>query len=288
MEGLIVRGIAGFYTVNTGERDYICKARGIFRKDKTIPYVGDRVTIEPIDEKEAVITEIHQRRNQLIRPPISNVDSIIVVMAAKQPEPNLAILDKFTVMAEQKHTDVIICLNKIDLAKQDFITTFETIYKPLYPLICLSARTGEGIPELKAIIGQRTCALAGPSGVGKSTILNKLMGHSMAETGEVSEKSKRGKHTTRHVELFPTDLGGWIFDTPGFTSFDVLEAEEAELAHLYPEMVPLLGRCRFDNCRHISEPDCRVREGVTQGGIHPSRYESYVSQIKEIQEKRKY
>lgn len=288
MEGVITKGIAGFYSVAVSGQEYQCKARGIFRKDKTIPFVGDHVQIEPIDEYEAVITEIKPRRNQFIRPPIANVDCFVIVMAAKNPEPNLATLDKFTVMAEQKQTEVILCLNKIDLVDEEQIHRFTEIYEPLYPLVCLSAVTGEGILSLLEQIGQRTCSLAGPSGVGKSTILNQLTGRQLAQTGEISGKSQRGKHTTRHVELFSLEGGGLVFDTPGFSSFDVLEAEETELAHLYPEMVPLIGQCRYDDCRHLKEPDCMVRKALDEGKIKPSRYESYQAQMKEIMEKRKY
>lgn len=288
MIGTIVKGIAGFYSVVAEGRKYQCKARGIFRKEKIIPCVGDLVTIEIIEDDQGIISEIHPRTNQFIRPAIANVDCVVIVIAGKKPEPNLSILDKFTVMAEQKHTDIIICLNKIDLMNQEEIQPFKDIYQSLYPLVCLSAVTGEGLSELIALIGSRKCSLAGPSGVGKSTILNQLMGQAVAAIGEIGDKSQRGKHTTRHVELFALNSGAMIFDTPGFTSFDVLEASEEELHQLYPEMVPYIGKCRYDDCRHLKEPECKVREAVEDGTIHRSRYESYTWQMKEIKEKRKY
>lgn len=288
IEGTIVKGIGGFYYVETAEGLYQCRARGIFRKEGMTPYVGDRVEIEPQDDKEAVITRIFPRRNQFIRPPVANVDCLIITAALKKPEINLYIIDKFLVMAEYQHTDIGICLNKIDLAEPDEINAFRKIYEDIYPVICVSGKTGEGLDELQKFLNGRKCAFAGPSGVGKSTLLNHLQATVMVETGEISEKSQRGKHTTRHVELFQLADGSMIFDTPGFTSFEVLEAEEQELAFLYPEMAPFIGQCKYHNCRHISEPDCEVRSAVTRGTIHMSRYDSYCKQIKEIQEMRKY
>ena len=288
MEGTIVKGIGGFYYVDTAEGLYQCRARGIFRKDGMTPYVGDRVEIEPQDDEEAVINRIFPRRNQFIRPPVANVDCLIITAALKKPEVNLYIVDKFLVMAEYQHTDIGICLNKIDLAEPEQIDEFRKIYESIYPVICVSGKTGEGLEELQKFLGGRKCAFAGPSGVGKSTLLNHLEATVMVETGEISEKSQRGKHTTRHVELFQLADGSMIFDTPGFTSFEVLEPGEQELAFLYPEMVPFIGQCKYHNCRHISEPGCEVRSAALEGTIPMSRYDSYSKQIKEIQEMRKY
>ncbi len=288
MEGTILKGIGGFYYVRTAEKIYQCKARGIFRKEGMTPYVGDLVEVEPLDDEEAVITRIFPRKNQFIRPPVANVDCLIITGAVKKPELNLYIIDKFLVMAEGQHTDIGICLNKTDLAAPGEIEAFRNIYEDIYPVICVSGKTGEGMWELQSFLKGRKCAFAGPSGVGKSTLLNRLEASAMAETGEISDKSQRGKHTTRHVELFQLSDGGMIFDTPGFTSFEVLEAEEQELAFLYPEMVPFIGECRYHNCRHISEPGCRVRQAVEEAAIHESRYDSYCRQLKEIQEMRKY
>lgn len=285
MEGIVVKGIAGFYYVKAEDNVYQCKARGIFKKDGIKVAVGDIVEIQLNEGSDALITEIKERRNSFIRPPIVNVDCFAVVFAATNPEPNFAIIDRFLVMAEKSNTDIIICVNKIDLAEKEIIDKLKSIYQGIYPMVFLSGKTGEGIEELKEMLSGKKCALAGPSGVGKSTILNDLEPMVSVETGEISEKTKRGKHTTRHVEIFDTAFGAMIFDTPGFTSFEVLDADEEELAHLYPEMQDYLGQCRYDNCRHIKEPECSVREGVEEGKISKSRYHSYVEQIKEIREK---
>lgn len=288
MKGTIVKGIAGFYYVKAGEKIYQCKARGIFKKDGITPAVGDEVRIEKLDEDEAVIDEILPRRNSFIRPPIANVDCFVIVVAAAKPDPNPDIIDKFLVMAEKNQTDIIICINKIDLAAEEKREELEGIYRGLYPVVSVCGRTGQGIRELADLMKNRKCALAGPSGAGKSTLLNRLQSRYTVETGDISEKTKRGKHTTRHAELFETDFGALIFDTPGFTSFDILDAEEDELHYFYPEISSLIGGCRYDNCRHIKEPDCCIREAAEQGRIHESRYRSYVNQYKEIKEKRKY
>lgn len=288
MKGIIVKGIAGFYYVKAGEKIYQCKARGIFKKDGITPYVGDEVVIGKITEEEAVINEIMPRKNFFIRPPVANVDCFVIVVAAAKPDPNPDIIDKFLVMAEKNQTNIIICINKIDLVSDEKRNEIEEIYRDIYPLVSVCGKTGQGIEELAAMLKHQKSALAGPSGTGKSTLLNRLQSRYTVETGDISEKTKRGKHTTRHVELFETDFGALIFDTPGFTSFEILDADEDELHYFYPEMAALIGGCRYDDCRHIKEPDCCIRKAVEQGRIHKSRYQSYVNQFKEIQEKRKY
>ncbi|HWQ80059.1 MAG TPA: ribosome small subunit-dependent GTPase A [Anaerovoracaceae bacterium] len=288
MKGIIIKGIAGFYYVKTGEKTFQCKARGIFKKDGIVPYAGDEVNIEKIDEDEAVINEILPRKNSFIRPPIANVDCFVIVAATAKPDPNPDIIDKFLVMAEQNHTDSIICINKIDLATEEKRKEIMEIYQDIYPLVSVCGKTGHGIDALAALMRDRKCALAGPSGAGKSTLLNRLQSQYTVETGDISEKTKRGKHTTRHAELFETEFGALIFDTPGFTSFDILDAEEDELHYLYPEMAALIGGCRYDDCRHIKEPGCCIQEAVRRGKIHASRYRSYVNQYNEILEKKKH
>ncbi len=288
MEGTIVKGIGGFYYVNTGTEIFQCKARGIFRKDGVTPYVGDQVLVEPTDPGEAVINEILPRKNVFIRPPIANVDCLVVVIAIRKPAPVLSILDRFLVMAEGKDTKVVLCLNKADLDKGGEVDALKEIYGDLYPVVAVSGETGEGVDQLAELLKGCRSALAGPSGVGKSTLLNRMAGGRVMETGEIARKSQRGKHTTRHVEIFQLENGGFVFDTPGFTSFDVLEAEEDELHFLYPEMVPYIGKCRYDDCRHAAEPDCKVLEALRAGKIKQSRYDSYMEQLKEIQNRKEY
>ena len=290
MQGTIVKGIAGFYYVKHEDEVYQCKARGVFKNDGIKPMVGDFATFEKGEgaEDDGWITEIHERKNSFIRPPISNVDCFVIVMAAAQPKPNLAVMDKFLVMAEKNHTDIILCINKTDLAKKKTLDQLKEIYGNVYPMVFVSADKGEGMEELRAMLKGKHVALAGPSGVGKSTILNRLIPEADAETGTISHKSKRGRHTTRHSELFDLGNGTMLFDTPGFTSFDILEADEEELQHLYPEIAPFAGKCRYDNCRHIKEPECAVREAVEDGRISRQRYDSYRTQLEEIQQKNRY
>ena len=289
-EGLIVRGVGGFYYVETAEGVYQCRARGLFKKQGITPMVGDRVEIDLTEEEEVegYVTKILPRRNAFIRPPIANVDLLLVTAAFRHPAPNFRLIDRFLVMAQMSDTDVILCFNKADLASEEETASMQRIYGGCYELRFLSAKTGDGIRELADRVAGLHVALAGPSGVGKSTVLNWLCNGAEAKTGAVSRKTRRGRHTTRHVEIFPMDLGGKVFDTPGFTSFDILEAEEEDLAGYYPEMRPYLGQCRFDNCRHIKEPDCRVREAVEKGLISTERYDSYVSQIEEMRTRRPY
>lgn len=289
MRGIIVKGIAGFYYVTVAEKVYQCKARGIFKKNGILPYVGDEVLIEITDEKEdeGVINEILPRKNFFVRPPIANVDCFIVVVSVADPEPNLMILDRFLVMAEKARTESVICINKIDLLSEKTKETIFEIYKDLYPVVYMSGNTGQGIEELKPLLVGKKSALAGPSGVGKSTLLNQFQSGLDVETGNISRKTKRGKHTTRHVEIFSLDFGAMIYDTPGFTSFDIMDADEDELQFFYPELSQLVGQCKYDNCRHVNEPNCAVVNAVKDGSISESRYKSYLSQILEIKEREK-
>lgn len=290
MIGLIKKGIGGFYYVETEKGLIEAKGRGIFKKDGVTLMVGDNVRLSIIDEekKRGVIEEILPRKNQFIRPPIANVEVFAVVFAPQKPKPNFALIDKFLIMAEMKGAEAIICINKCDLAEEEEIAAIKAIYEPVYRALALSAKTGEGVPELEKLLSGKRAALAGASGVGKSTILNRMVPHANMETGAVSEKTKRGRHTTRHAEIFDAECGAKIFDTPGFTSFEIMEAQEDALWRYYPEFEPYAGSCRYDNCRHLREPDCAVRKAVSQGKLHPMRYDSYVSNMEEIKKRKKY
>ena len=282
MKGTIIKGIAGFYYVKSGETVYRCRAKGAFKEQGIKPAVGDEVRFQiGTEEDNTLVTEILPRKNWFIRPFVANVDCFVIVAAAKRPAPVLRTIDRFLVMAEKAHTDIVLCINKCDLkGKQEEL---KAIYSPIYPVVCMGDGIEEGMVELLQLIKGKKAVLAGASGVGKSTILNRLHPRAAMETGEISKKSQRGRHTTRHSELFTLDEEGtMIFDTPGFTSFDILTAEAGELQFLYPEIGAFAGQCRYDNCRHLAEPGCAVKQALEEGHISQSRYHSYQEQMEEL------
>jgi ribosome biogenesis GTPase len=292
MKGLITKGVGGFYFVRPEGADggvsYKCRARGIFKKEGLTPTVGDFVDFEALDEEDGVINVLLPRRNLFIRPPIANADLFIVMIAATRPAPNLAVVDKLLVAAEMAGTRALLCINKTELLSREALRRVTEVYEGVCPLIEISCAEGRGLDSLPPLIAGKKSALAGPSGVGKSTLINLLRGGAELETGAISGKTERGKHTTRHVELFDTEGGGMIFDTPGFTSFTVPGADAAALASFYPEMREYLGNCRFDDCRHLKEPGCAVLDALAEGRIAASRYASYVIQQREIEENSAY
>lgn len=289
MKGLIVKGIGGFYYVEDDEGIRIrCRARGVFKNEGIVPCVGDEVEFSMVDDEEGLVEKIYPRKNSFIRPPISNVDLIAVVVSASKPKFNPFITDRFLVMAEKSNADIVICVNKCDIAQEKSIEKIAKTYKKIYTVISISGNTGLGIDELREVTMGKKTAFAGPSGVGKSTIINALQPGFCLETGEISGKTKRGRHTTRHVEIFRTDYGAMVYDTPGFTSFDVLEAEETELQQYYPDIMEYAGNCKYDNCIHIKEPECGVLKALSEGKIEKSRYDSYSSQIEEIRNRKRY
>ena len=290
MRGLIVKGIGGFYYIQTEKGIIEAKGRGSLKNKGITLCVGDEVKVSLTKEEETkgVIEEIFPRKNHFIRPPIANIDMFIVVFAADEPKPNYPVIDKFLISAHKHGIEPVICLNKCDLLSRREIDSIVDIYSGVYKVLCVSSKTGENMELLSEIIKGKKAALAGPSGVGKSSILNLLHPKAEMAIGEISRKTKRGRHTTRHVEIFNLEGGGMVFDTPGFTSFDISEMMPEELTNCYPEFREFLGHCRYDNCRHLKEPECAVREAVREGRIHPLRYKSYVLNEEDLRKKKRY
>ncbi len=282
MTGIIIKGIGGFYYVKAEDGEvYECRARGIFRKENVKPAIGDRVEIELLGGKGNVV-KIEKRRTFLVRPPVSNIDNIMIVAAAKSPDPDFLLIDKMLVTAEFKGITPLICINKTDLdSGEDIILHYKSSG---YPIITVCAEESLGIDKLKEVLAGKITAFAGLSGVGKSSILNKLVKDS-AKTGDIS-KINRGRHTTRHVELFELDFGGFILDTPGFSSYELENIKAGDLWQYFPEMRDCEGLCRFKGCAHVNEPDCAVKEKLINGEIHPGRYENY-KEIYELLKQRK-
>ena len=293
MQGKIIKGIAGFYYVQTETGVYECKAKGSFRNRKLKPFVGDNVEITILNEetKKGNLEEILERKNFLIRPAVANVDQTLVIFAAAKPEPNLNLLDRFLIMMEQKNVPVILVFNKKDVAEQEKLSEVVRIYSDCgYQVLCVSALQEEGINEIREILKGKTSTVAGPSGVGKSSIINLLQSEVYMETGSISEKIERGKHTTRHSELIAIAEDTYIFDTPGFSSVYVTDMEKEELKDYFPEFAQYEDACRFLGCVHVNEPVCGVKEALKEGKISKSRYENYKLLYEELKEneKRKY
>ena len=292
MQGKIIKGIAGFYYVNVVESGvYECKAKGVFRKEKIKPLVGDNVRIEILDEenKTGNIVEIFPRKNELIRPAVANIDQALVVFAVTKPTPLFNLLDRFLVMMERKEIPVVLCFNKKDIATSPEIAELEAIYEKCgYPIVFTSALEQENIEEIRRLLLKKTTAIAGPSGVGKSSLINLLQNQVQMETGTISRKIERGKHTTRHSELIAVDADSYIMDTPGFSSLYVNDFEKEELKYYFREFASYEGQCRFQGCDHVHEPGCAVKEALEEGKIHPIRYKNYLEMYTELKEKKRY
>ncbi len=288
MIGKIIKGIAGFYYVNVeGFGIYECKAKGAFRKDKIKPLVGDDVEIDVISQEEMTgnVISILPRKSELIRPAVANVDQALLIFATKNPEPNLNLLDRFLCMMEEQQVPITICFNKVDLADESFKQQMLDTYQSAgYKVIFTSAKNEEGIEEIRSVLKGKTSTVAGPSGVGKSSIVNLLTKGNTMETGEVSEKIGRGKHTTRHSQLLYLGDDTYIMDTPGFSSLFVPRCEPVDLYKLFPEFIEPETHCRFGGCVHHKEPDCGVKEAVENGQIAKSRYENYLQIYSEMVE----
>ena len=293
INGKIIKGIGGFYYVDTEKGLYECRARGIFRKNKITPLVGDRVSISVVDEenKKGVVEEIEKRDTELVRPPIANVDKALIVFAIKNPSPNLSLLDRFIVLAEKENLEIVIVFTKVDLDTDgELLGELKDIYEVSgYKVIPVSNKLKLNIDKIKEELKENTVVFAGPSGVGKSSLLNEVDKNFELKTGEVSDKIKRGKHTTRHAELLKLECGGMVADTPGFSSLTLDDIDESELKEYFIEF-DKYDECRFGSrCIHENEPSCAVKEAVENGDISKKRYESYIQLLNEIRSgKRRY
>lgn len=291
--GRIIKGIAGFYYVQTpcGEV-YECKAKGSFRNDKLKPLVGDYVSLAVVDGEKKIgnIEKIETRKNELIRPAVANVDQALVIFASIDPQPNFHLLDTFLARMELLGIPSLICFNKSDLDEDQAIyKEIEEMYRASgYPIVYTSARQQQGVEQLKSYLRHKCTTVAGPSGVGKSSLINLLQSDVQMETSDISRKTARGRHTTRHSELIALDEDSFIMDTPGFTSLRMDEYEKEDIARGFREIFEQEGNCRFAGCSHIHEPDCGVKEALCQGKISRKRYDSYVMMYEECKEKRRY
>lgn len=292
MQGKIIKGISGFYYVYVaGTGIYECKAKGIFRNQKIKPLVGDDVELAVLDEEKRLgnVEKILPRKKELIRPAVANIDMALVIFAAARPDPNFNLLDRFLCMMEYQKVPVTICFNKCDLVTEEQKETLRRIYVPAgYDLIFTSAKTTEHVAELKELLRGKMTAVAGPSGVGKSSLVNDLQDQVQMQTGGISDKIARGKHTTRHSQIIPVSEDTYIMDTPGFSSMDLPGFSKEDLWSCYPEFVRYEPQCRFIGCSHIGEPDCGVKEALADGKISQVRYDNYVQLYEEMKNMRKY
>lgn len=282
LKGTVLKGIGGFYYVSTEDGVYECRARGLFRKQNITPLVGDSVVLRSVDEnsKTAMLFEIEPRKNCLKRPAVSNVDSLVAVISVENPKPNLFLLDKVIASAERASVDIVICINKTDLSGN---SEYSDIYeKAGFDVVNLSALNGENIDILKEKLKNKINVFAGNSGVGKSSIINCLLGDNVFETGEISKKAERGRHTTRHSELRKLPFGGFIIDTPGFGTIELDENNPKELSECFREFENFKTDCKYIDCSHRCEDGCAVIKAVNFGEVSKSRYESYCGICDEI------
>lgn len=292
MQGKIIKGIAGFYYIHAGLQGvYECKAKGIFRNKKVKPLVGDNVEFDILSEDEKIgnMTVILPRKNELIRPAVSNIDQAMVIFAAAEPNPNFNLLDRFLLLMLKQKVPTIICFNKKDIAEENDLCVLKETYEHCgYDLVFTSTYTDEGIDEVRALLKDKTTVLAGPSGVGKSSMMNLLKPEANMETGKVSEKIKRGRHTTRHSEIFHVEGSTYVMDTPGFSSIWIDEFDKDELKDYFVEFSEYEPMCKFQGCLHINEPVCGVKDALLKGLISRIRYENYVNMYQELKDKRRY
>lgn len=283
--GRIIKALSGFYYVQLPDMLLACKARGKFRKDgETAPLVGDIVRVSQ-QGSSGMIEEILPRSNSFIRPAVANLDMLVVLASEVIPVTEPFLIDRITAIAGNQNVPVVVCINKSDLTDKN--TLSEIYHKAGYRVITTSAVTGEGVPELREIISGNTVAFTGNSGVGKSSLLNKLAPGLHIQTGDVSEKLGRGRHTTRHIELYALDDNTYVADTPGFSSFDTDRMDlvlKENLQYAFPDFSPYLGKCQFRDCFHLKEPGCAVRQAFTDGYIASTRYDSYVRLFERVRD----
>ena len=292
MQGKIIKGIAGFYYVHVENAGvYECKARGVFRKDNRKPLVGDNVNMEVLDEaaKKGNIIKLLDRKSELIRPAVANVDQALIIFSITKPAPSLNLLDRFLIMMQRQKLPCVVCFNKQDIAAQEEKTELKDAYEKCgCQVMFVSALQKEGLAELKEALHGKTTTVAGPSGVGKSSLINKLQDTTVMETGSISEKIERGRHTTRHSELLFLGEGTYIMDTPGFSSLSLFDMEKEDLPECYPEFAEYTDDCRFRGCAHINEPVCGVKKALQEGKISKVRYENYTLLYEELKNKKKW
>ena len=282
MQGRILKGIGGFYEVETQEGMITCKARGRFRKDGDTPMVGDLVETD-----KGLLMEILPRKNALIRPPVSNLDQLVIVLSASRPKPDLLLCDKLIISALYKGIRPLIVLSKLDEAQEETLTACQNDYGRFFPVLPLSAHANRGLDALREALGGKISCFAGQSAVGKSSLLNALIPEAGLEIGGLAKKTDRGRHTTRHAELLPYQ-GGYLVDTPGFSLFDPEELTQEDLDRCYPEFGSAPGNCRFAGCSHLSEPDCGVKALLKTGELSQGRYERYQTICESFIERRKH
>ena len=289
LPGVIVKAYNSYYYVRSDEEKLVaCSLRGRFKKERFSLLVGDEVRYSVTGPEKGVIEEILPRRSLLSRPLVANVDQVILNFAAANPDINPLLVDRFLVIAELSDLEIILCINKMDLANQDVLGQLIERYRNIgYPVLTLSARDGTGIEQLRERLQDRITVFAGPSGTGKSTILNAIEPGLRLATGQVSEKIGRGRHTTRFAELINLSLGGYVVDTPGFSLTEFVDVDERGLMYCFREMVPFIPQCKFNSCLHYKEPQCAIKEAVRVGEIHPERYDSYLAVLTELKENKK-
>lgn len=291
MTGIIVRAISSFYYVDVDSKIYECKARGIFKHKNQEFAVGDKVDLEVTDEEtlKGVIVNKHKRKNFLKRPPIANVTQAILVFSIKSPDPNFSLIDRFLITARSQGIDTVICFNKTDLDDMNTVEEMMINYKDSgSPVFAVCAKSGYNMDEFRLHLKDNISVVAGPSGVGKSTIINRIVEGINLQTGDVSEKIGRGRHTTRHTQLIEIDENSFIADTPGFSSIDVNEIADNQLKEYFQEFYKFDEDCKFGSkCLHLSEPHCAVKDAVEDNEISKHRYESYVQLLNEIREYKK-